>query len=150
MFSEALSFAKKSLDIEYRLKDKQLQTLQYLYEGEDCISVLPTGYGKSVIFQLLPWLFQYKRRAQTPLIVIIVCPLNSLMQDQVMTLSSKGVSACYLSVEGKKPIDMIHVHPNSFMCYICSTVININLNETTCLRKYAYADISRKCFLDFC
>lgn len=43
-------------DIE--LKRKQREVLQNVYEGRDCIVVLPTGFGKSVIFHLIPFLFQ--------------------------------------------------------------------------------------------
>lgn len=61
---------------------------------------MPTGYGKSVIFQCLPWLFQCKRGLQYPLITLVVSPLTSLMQDQVMTLCEKGIKACFLNCEG--------------------------------------------------
>lgn len=64
------------------------------------VSVMPTGYGKSVIFQCLPWLFQCKRGLQYPLITLVVSPLTSLMQDQVMTLCEKGIKACFLNCEG--------------------------------------------------
>ena len=48
---------KKSLDklnFAHKLKEKQIETFESLYKGEDCISVLPTGYGKSILFQALP------------------------------------------------------------------------------------------------
>ena len=58
-FSECVDFALKYSglgDENLIFKDKQIQTLNSLYNGRDCISILPTGYGKSVIFlQLLPW-----------------------------------------------------------------------------------------------
>jgi superfamily II DNA helicase RecQ len=99
MFTNALSFAKQNTKISFDLKDKQIETLKHLYEGKDCVSILPTGYGKSIIFQLLPWLL-HKKETNTPGIVVVVCPLNALMQDQVMSLCGKGINACYLSVEG--------------------------------------------------
>lgn len=99
-FEDCVVFASKSLGLDFSLKDKQLETLRALYDGHDCVSVMPTGYGKSVIFQCLPWLFQCKRGLQYPLITLVVSPLTSLMQDQVMTLCEKGIKACFLNCEG--------------------------------------------------
>lgn len=99
-FEDCVVFASKSLGLDFSLKDKQLETLRALYNGHDCVSVMPTGYGKSVIFQCLPWLFQCKRGLQYPLITLVVSPLTSLMQDQVMTLCEKGIKACFLNCEG--------------------------------------------------
>ena len=36
------------------LKPQQVQCFEYLLEGYDVIAVLPTGFGKSLLFQLLP------------------------------------------------------------------------------------------------
>ena len=37
------------------LKPKQKEALQSIvFNSQDCLIVLPTGYGKSLIFQLLP------------------------------------------------------------------------------------------------
>ena len=85
------------------LKEKQLQTLRTLLEERDCIAILPTVYGISLIFQLLPWpWFLQKRYNQpTPMIVVVVSPLTSLIQDQVMTLRRQGIKACCLSISGK-------------------------------------------------
>ncbi|XP_060084050.1 bifunctional 3'-5' exonuclease/ATP-dependent helicase WRN-like [Ylistrum balloti] len=96
-FFTCIEFAKTHLNFKHELKEKQVQTLQNLYEGRDVISVLPTGYGKSIIFQLLPWLFQRKYDSSTPCIVLVICPLNSIMEDQVMGLRERGISACYIS-----------------------------------------------------
>ena len=40
-----------------KLKPKQVQCLKAIYSGKDTISVLPTRYGKSIIFHHLPGLF---------------------------------------------------------------------------------------------
>ncbi|XP_033731720.1 ATP-dependent DNA helicase Q1-like [Pecten maximus] len=100
-FSTCLEFAKAKLKLDYDLKDKQIDTLRNVFIGSDCVSVLPTGYGKSVIFQLLPFLLQRKRQLQTPAIVIVVTPLSSIMEDQVYSLRDKGIKACFLNIDGK-------------------------------------------------
>lgn len=99
-FEDCVVFASKSFGFDFSLKDKQLETLSALYNGYDCVSVMPAGYGKSVIFKCLPWLFQCERGLQYPLIIHVVSPLTSLMQDQVRTLSEKGINACFFNCEG--------------------------------------------------
>ena len=49
------------------LKDKQLEVLQELYRGNDVFVWFPTGYGKSVCYQILPFLFDHKlKRTSSP------------------------------------------------------------------------------------
>ncbi|WAR25612.1 RECQ1-like protein [Mya arenaria] len=43
---------------------------------------------------------QEKLQRQEPMIVVIVTPLNSIMEDQVSSLKSKVISACFLSYDG--------------------------------------------------
>jgi superfamily II DNA helicase RecQ len=92
------NIALENLMITFPLKDKQYETLRALYNRSDCISVLPTGYGKSLIFQMLPWVLM--KDNGKPGIVIIVCPLTSIMQDQVMSLNEKGIRAAYMNIHG--------------------------------------------------
>ncbi|XP_062577985.1 ATP-dependent DNA helicase Q1-like [Saccostrea cucullata] len=95
---ESLEFARNKLGIDFSLKEKQLETLKNLWERRDVISVLPTGYGKSVLYQLLPWFLQGERERAG--IVIVIAPLTSIIVDQVSFLSSKGVKALCLNFEG--------------------------------------------------
>jgi len=39
------------------LKDKQLEAVQSFVSGKDTSVALPTGYGKSIIFAVLPLVF---------------------------------------------------------------------------------------------
>ena len=45
------------------------------------VGVLPTGYGKSIIFQLLPFLHEYHSMPQSGNIVIVVAPLNECTNE---------------------------------------------------------------------
>ena len=42
------------------LKLKQLEAMKALYSGQDVCLLLPTGYGKSICYESLPFLFDYK------------------------------------------------------------------------------------------
>ncbi|XP_066935524.1 probable ATP-dependent DNA helicase RecS [Clytia hemisphaerica] len=81
--AECSSFAN------FCFKAKQIQCFEYILGGHDVIAVLPTGYGKSLIFHLLPWILPQKQPNQSN-IVLVVCPLSSIIRDQVSLLSEKA------------------------------------------------------------
>ena len=83
----ALETATRKLQIP-SLKPKQLEVFSALYNFKDCIAILPTGYGKSLLYQLLPWLLQ--KESVRPRVVVVVTPLSSIMQDQVLGLTKKA------------------------------------------------------------
>jgi len=68
-----------SLREPIELKEKQAEAIQAIAEGKDLLAVLPTGYGKSYVFQL-PAL-------ALPGVTIVVSPLVSLMTDQALELN---------------------------------------------------------------
>ncbi len=57
--------------------------------GRDSLAVMPTGSGKSLCYQLPALLF--------PGLTVVVSPLISLMEDQVMQLRELDVPATYLN-----------------------------------------------------
>ena len=63
-------------------RDGQLATIEAILAGQDTMAILPTGGGKSLLYQLPAYL--------RPGIVLIVSPLISLMQDQVDRLHRRG------------------------------------------------------------
>ncbi|CAL5398456.1 unnamed protein product [Camellia sinensis] len=70
-------------------RGKQLEAIEAVLSGRDCFCLMPTGGGKSMCYQI-PAL------AKTG-IVLVVCPLIALMENQVMALKAKGIAAEYLS-----------------------------------------------------
>ena len=68
-----LTLLNKDSDSEImNLKPKQLEAMKKA-KNSDCFVALKTGYGKSLIFQLIPYVWHS--------IVIIVCPLDVIIEQ---------------------------------------------------------------------
>ena len=91
---EALS-SLSGLGISLELRPEQKQAIYTLLSRRDLLAVLPTGFGKSLIFQLL---VQVKEiLSGKTACVIVVCPLKSIVLDQMTEASSMGLTAVSLS-----------------------------------------------------
>ena len=102
-FREVVAYALSCVGRhDLTLKPKQEEALIHLYDGRDVFAWFPTGYGKSLCYQLLPFMFDFKlkrtssRRSERS-VVLVLSPLVSLMVDQVAGLKKRGVSAAILS-----------------------------------------------------
>ena len=89
-FLSCLEFAiLNSLYCDVVLKPKQVICLEKIFLNLDILTVLPTGYRKSLIFYLLPALLYAKkhgvpkRKEQVNIssIIVVVSPLNALMTN---------------------------------------------------------------------
>ena len=66
-------------------------------QKRDVLAVLPTGYGKSLIYQLLPSMFNFLLfGGNYRSIAIVVSPLSALMMDQVEKVKKQGQSAAII------------------------------------------------------
>ncbi len=63
----------------------QLEIIKSVAKGKDTLGLMPTGGGKSVIFQVYS--------LSTEGICIVITPLIALMKDQVENLNKKGIKA---------------------------------------------------------
>lgn len=70
-------------------RDGQEEVIDALLSNRDLIGVMPTGFGKSVSFQI-PALMKSG-------LTIIISPLISLMKDQVMALKDNNVLSAFLN-----------------------------------------------------
>ena len=61
------------------------------------------GYGKSLCYEVLPWLLERKHGLQYGVgLVLVVPPLVSLMISQAQSLRRRGVKAAILSTAASK------------------------------------------------
>ena len=72
------------------LKEEQKEAVLDLLNGKDVMAILPTGFGKSVIFQLFILMKIEEDEASS---VIIVSPLSSITNDQVKDFEDIGISS---------------------------------------------------------
>lgn len=99
------AFRKLSASSVYpmRLKHEQKEAVDSLLQGRDVLAVMPTGYGKSFIFQLFSTSIELKKIAEgkhANTVVLVICPLTSLIQDQVKEGKSLGLNcACLQDVK---------------------------------------------------
>ena len=73
------------------LKEEQKKAVCSFVCGEDVFVSLPTGYGKSICFGLLPLVFDRIREASGS-IVICISPLTALMMEQRTKFSMRGLA----------------------------------------------------------
>ena len=79
--------ARRTFGIE-RLRPEQESAMVALLEGHDALVALPTGFGKSLIYQVPAMILERP--------TIVVSPLIALMADQERALRSRGVPVVML------------------------------------------------------
>ncbi|XP_020521838.1 uncharacterized protein LOC18432470 isoform X1 [Amborella trichopoda] len=67
----------------------QKEIIEEVLKGRDTMVVMATGSGKSLCYQVPPLV--------TGKLAVVISPLISLMQDQVMSLKQRGIRAQYLA-----------------------------------------------------
>lgn len=84
-----------------KLKPMQEEIVNNVLNDNDTIGLLPTGFGKSITFQLPALMLSG--------ITIVITPLIALMQDQVMNLKKKSIKAEFInSLLSKEEQDIIY------------------------------------------
>ncbi|KAJ7369741.1 hypothetical protein OS493_036772 [Desmophyllum pertusum] len=88
---ENIDKALKTLNINREtrkiiLKEEQETAVKELLSGNDVMAILPTGFGKSIIYTIFGLAKQELRSATT--CVLIISPLKSLIEDQIAEMTS--------------------------------------------------------------
>lgn len=119
MAEEALSNALSRLNIlrddrKIVLKEEQEMAVNHLLNGRDVMAILPTGFGKSMIFTVFALAKQELSSTKTS--VLVISPLKSIIDDQISEMLSLNFTAMELSSE---TIDLVRDNPPQF--FYCST-----------------------------
>lgn len=101
---------------KHGLRPFQQKAFDHILKGENYLCVVPTGMGKSLIFQLAA--------LHAPGMTIVVSPLVALMNEQVEQLKERGIKAVRINGEmgfreqrkllrelGKNPPKLLYVSP---------------------------------------
>ena len=105
-WERAFKAVKEQFEIE-NLQPAQENSLREFLGGRQIFVNLPTGYGKSLIFQCLPiaadGLFE---RPHGSSFVVVISPLRSLMENQVRHLYDIGAPA--FAITDDEDPELIH------------------------------------------
>ena len=81
-------------------KEQRLYVDKLVFAKKDVVALLPTGFGKSIIYQILPQI--HKNRGDEKHVVLVVTPLNAIMNEQTKMLRERGMRAAILGDSASK------------------------------------------------
>jgi ATP-dependent DNA helicase RecQ len=97
-----LGVGQKTLGIK-SFRPGQAEAFDHLLDDEDLLAVMPTGSGKSLLYQLTSLV--------KPGVTVVVSPLIALIKDQLDKMVAKGVTACKidstLTVKQRREVDAL-------------------------------------------
>ena len=115
-FDNAVKYALNVLKpSDLVLKREQKEAMRAVcMEKRDCLCVLPTGFGKSLIFQLVSFTLDYLTKVNTSC-VLVVSPLNAIICDQLEKLESWCIGVKVFKQDIRALFPQLMMTLNSFM-----------------------------------
>jgi len=96
--ANAVENSLSQINKDYSIRPKQLEAIINIVKGHDTLAILPTSYGKSLIFRLLPSVCKQLKGHTNSAIVAVIAPLESIIKDQIDAANklspSLGTKAC--------------------------------------------------------
>ena len=63
------------------VKAEQMKVVASVVHGRDVFAVLPTGFGKSFCYSVLPYVYDQLYPGMQQSIILVVTPLTAIMKD---------------------------------------------------------------------
>ena len=140
--------------LKYKLITQE-ESIFYFINGNDVFVSLPTGFGKSLCYILLPAVFDSLWKQSKTYIILVVSPLITLMNDQLDVINAMEITAAKLSSSNslelnnniKKGNFQVHfISPENLValewqnmlasCVYHSNVIGFVMDEAHCIQKW--------------
>ena len=138
------------------LKPEQLSAVEAFVGGlQDVFVSLPTGFGKSLCYALIPKVLDRIRGLEKKCIALVISPLRSLIEDQVSAFNARGLAAAYVGSEDSAVRDgikqgkyqLVFACPEMFFCnaevrsmlatpIYASNLLAFVVDEAHCIRKW--------------
>ncbi|XP_066932172.1 ATP-dependent DNA helicase RecQ-like [Clytia hemisphaerica] len=80
---DAVETCISKVNSSFSIKPKQLEVITNIINGHDTLAILPTSYGKSMIYQLLPSVCKMLPGQPDQAIIVVFSPLKALIQNQI-------------------------------------------------------------------
>ena len=99
LLHKAISFLSSKSSREIHLKKEQDIAIKSLLKEKDVLAVLPTGFGKSLVFQVFAIITSMDSVSSNGC-VLVICPPKSIIRDQIEEADSLGLNAVELESPG--------------------------------------------------
>ena len=158
VFENALSYVIDNFkdDTVKAVTKEQRDAIFSFLSGRDTFVCLPTGYGKSLIYQAA--LLMSKRLSKISTLsesnsglrippspmLLVVSPLNSLISDQVSSCQNVGLTACKLECQCDRqtletdvafvsPECLVELVSKQFLHKLIDRIIGVVVDESHCI-----------------
>ena len=144
---QTISYALHRLGCEsLTLKSQQRKCVEYIYDGKDVFLWLPTGFGKSSCYEVLPFVFDMNLGRSDSAVIVMSLPV-SLMLDQTRSLRSRGVKASIMSSTSEVEKELIASEKGILLHTSIPPLAHLDVkpaNKMVCLR------MSKICTNNYC